>query len=161
MRVDPDALPAVRVEIDRVSWAPVTDLADSRPADRHFVAAVDPVSGATSIVFGDGVAGARPPIGMALVCARYRSGAGVRGNRPGDSGGALRDLLEVLSRQMDVLEEDLRRLYEDQLVETADGWQIPYLGEDGHVLGHWTFSRARHRKCLCFDTVSAEQRRES
>ena len=162
MRVDPAALAAAAsVEIDGFSWAPVTDLADSGPADRHFVAAVDPLSGATSIVFGDGVNGTRPPSGMALVGARYRSGAGVRGNRLGYGGGALRDLLELLSRQMDVLEEDLRRLYEDQFVETADGWQIPYLGEDGHVVGHWIFSRAGQRVCLCFETVSAQQRRES
>lgn len=162
MRVDPSALPApVSVAIDRVSWAQVPSLADSRSTDRHFVAAVDPVSGATSIVFGDGVTGARPPVGMALVSARYRSGAGVSGNRLGDSGGALRDLLDLLSRQADVLEEDVRRLYADQFVETADGWLIPYLGEDGHVLGHWMFSRAHRRKCLCFETIGARLRRES
>ena len=162
MRVNPGVLrAAVSVEIDRVNWAQVPDLADSGPADRHFVAAVDPESGATSIVFGDGVTGARPPIGMALVQARYRSGPGVRGNRLGYGGGALQDLLDVLARQVDVLEADLRSLYEDQFVETAAGWQIPYLDEDGHVLGHWIFSRADPRKCLCFETVSAQQRRES
>ncbi|HEU0012788.1 MAG TPA: hypothetical protein VFQ45_03855 [Longimicrobium sp.] len=43
--------------------------------------------------------------------------------------GALRALVEVLAGQTAVLEESLAQLYDDQFVETAAPWVLPYLGD--------------------------------
>lgn len=45
------------------------------------------------------------------------------------SQGALRQLLTILADQFAVLEEELEQLYENQFVETASPWALPYLGE--------------------------------
>jgi hypothetical protein len=49
--------------------------------------------------------------------------------RDADQGYPLRDLLRVLSRQADVLEHDIARLYENWFIETCDDWVVPYLGD--------------------------------
>jgi hypothetical protein len=46
-----------------------------------------------------------------------------------EGGGALRALVEVLARQSTVLEESLEQLYDDQFVETAAPWVLPYIGD--------------------------------
>lgn len=46
-----------------------------------------------------------------------------------EGGGALRALMEVLARQSVALEETLAQLYDDQFVETAAPWVLPYLGD--------------------------------
>lgn len=46
-----------------------------------------------------------------------------------EGGGALRALVEVLARQSRVLEESLEQLHDDQFVETAAPWVLPYLGD--------------------------------
>jgi hypothetical protein len=43
--------------------------------------------------------------------------------------GPLAALLEVLGRELDILEDDLTQLYEDQFAETAATWALPYLGD--------------------------------
>ena len=43
--------------------------------------------------------------------------------------GALRQLLVILADQFAVLEEELQQLYENQFVETASQWALPYVGE--------------------------------
>jgi len=45
------------------------------------------------------------------------------------SQGALRQLLVILANQLAVLEEELQQLYENQFVETASEWALPYIGE--------------------------------
>lgn len=150
----------VTLEIDGVTWARVPDLRHSGPEDRHYVADVDPVSAATSIVFGDGVTGKRPPSGVALVVT-YRSGAGSTANPRRDGGRPLQDLLELIQHEVDVLEEDLEHLYDDLYVEAEDAWVIPYLDGDGRLLGRWIFSRAGPRRCLCFQATRGQQRREA
>lgn len=49
--------------------------------------------------------------------------------RDAEQGYALRELLEVLAEQVDVLREDLDQLYDDQFIETASAWVAPYIGE--------------------------------
>ncbi|MCK6494627.1 MAG: hypothetical protein L6Q34_14485, partial [Nitrospira sp.] len=44
-------------------------------------------------------------------------------------GGPLRALLTVIAEQVDVLEADLRQLYDDQFIETCADWVVPYLGD--------------------------------
>jgi len=49
--------------------------------------------------------------------------------RDQEQGGPLRALLEVLATESVVLEESLEQLYDDQFVETAAPWALPYLGD--------------------------------
>jgi hypothetical protein len=52
----------------------------------------------------------------------------VYGLRDGDDG-PLHELLGVVADQLGVLEDALGRLYDDQFVETAEPWVLPYLGD--------------------------------
>src|SRR6476660_1303974 len=145
----------VTVEIDGVAWSRVLNFDRSGPEDRVFMATIDPASGATSLRFGDGETGERPPSGLALVRATYRSGSGsagnvVRGSTDRLRGAALRALLAVLGEQAELLKADLERLYDDWYVPTPANWVIPYSPDDP-AAGEWTFSRAGDRWCLCLE----------
>ena len=72
------AEPQLEVRVAGVRWTPVADFADSAPDDRHYriVTAADDT---TSVLFGDGQAGAVPPAGASLE-ATYRIGRGKAGN---------------------------------------------------------------------------------
>ncbi|HEY6141030.1 MAG TPA: hypothetical protein VI670_25010 [Thermoanaerobaculia bacterium] len=48
--------------------------------------------------------------------------------RDAEQHGPLRELLQVIGEQIAVLEESLDQLYDDQFVETAAPWVLPYLG---------------------------------
>ena len=49
--------------------------------------------------------------------------------RDADAGFPLRDLLRVLATQVDVLEHDIARLYDNWFIETCDDWVVPYIGD--------------------------------
>lgn len=49
--------------------------------------------------------------------------------RDGERGDPLRTFLRVIERQVDVLERDLDRLYDNWFIETCDEAMVPYLGE--------------------------------
>jgi hypothetical protein len=49
--------------------------------------------------------------------------------RDADQGYPLRDFLRVLSAQVDVLEQDIARLYDNWFIETCDDWVVPYIGD--------------------------------
>src|SRR5512146_1872035 len=49
--------------------------------------------------------------------------------RDEERGKPLNQLLAVIAEQVAVLEEDLAQLYDDQFVETAADWVIPYIGD--------------------------------
>lgn len=49
--------------------------------------------------------------------------------RDADQGYPLRDLLRVLARQADVLEQDIARLYDNWFIETCEDWVVPYIGD--------------------------------
>lgn len=141
---------AMTVEIDGVGWTRVVTFVDSGPEDRHFMATIEPASGAASIRFGNGVTGKRPPPGVTLMNVKYRSGAGSAANVEGDSNDPLRALLAVIEEQVGLLHADLERLYDDWYVPTTGSWVIPY-SDDGPAVGEWTFSRASGRWCLCLE----------
>lgn len=46
-----------------------------------------------------------------------------------ESGGALRSLLEVIARELEVVQFGLDSMHDNQFVETAADWIVPYLGE--------------------------------
>ena len=43
--------------------------------------------------------------------------------------GPLKSLLSVLIREGQIVEDDIRQLYDDHFIETCDPWLIPYIGE--------------------------------
>ncbi len=44
-------------------------------------------------------------------------------------GGPLRALLDVLGRQVELVERDIARMYDNWFIETCEDWVVPYLGE--------------------------------
>lgn len=67
------------VKVDSVVWARVTNFLDSGPLDKHYVVRLGANDKAT-IVFGDGVNGRIPPIGVGNIAITYRYGANDNGN---------------------------------------------------------------------------------
>jgi hypothetical protein len=50
--------------------------------------------------------------------------------RDEEQGGlALKALLRAIAEQVDVVEEDLNRLYDNWFIETCDDWVVPYIGD--------------------------------
>jgi hypothetical protein len=49
--------------------------------------------------------------------------------RDAEQGEPLKALLSVIADQIGVMEEDLAQLYDDQFVETASAWVLPYIGD--------------------------------
>src|SRR5215471_859047 len=49
--------------------------------------------------------------------------------RDRDQGYALRALLRVIGEQVQVVEDDIRRLYENWFIETCEDWVVPYLAD--------------------------------
>jgi len=46
-----------------------------------------------------------------------------------EQGHPLRDLLRAIGEQVQLVEDDIARLYENWFIETADDWLVPYLGD--------------------------------
>ena len=44
-------------------------------------------------------------------------------------GGPLRDLLRVIGEEADLLDDDIRQMYENLFIETAASWAVPYIGD--------------------------------
>ena len=53
----------------------------------------------------------------------------VHRRRDAELGHPLRALLQVIGEQVEVVENDIDRLYENWFVETCDDWVVPYLGD--------------------------------
>jgi hypothetical protein len=49
--------------------------------------------------------------------------------RDAETGNVLRELIEVIADQVDVLDEEISQLYDDQFIETCARWAAPYLGD--------------------------------
>src|SRR5262249_60918235 len=49
--------------------------------------------------------------------------------RDADQGYPLRGLLRVISEQVDVVEADIGRLYDNWFIETCEDWVVPYLAD--------------------------------
>ena len=73
------ATSTLEVFVNNVQWQEVDTLAGLGPKDRCFVTQTDD-NGVTTVIFGDGVQGARPPTGVGNVQAVYRKGIGQPGN---------------------------------------------------------------------------------
>ncbi len=73
------AASTLNVYVNDVAWSEVDDFLDAGPTDRCYVVRAED-DGQTSVVFGDGARGARPPTGVENIRATYRSGLGAAGN---------------------------------------------------------------------------------
>ncbi|MEN3335363.1 MAG: hypothetical protein V7641_4728 [Blastocatellia bacterium] len=69
----------LHVRVNDVEWHETDSLALLAPADRNYITVTDD-DAKTSVVFGDGKRGARPPTGIENITAVYRSGIGKGGN---------------------------------------------------------------------------------
>ena len=49
--------------------------------------------------------------------------------RDAEQGGVLRELIDVIADQVNVLAESVEQLYDDQFVETCAAWVAPYIGD--------------------------------
>lgn len=49
--------------------------------------------------------------------------------RDAEQGEPLRALLQVIAGQVEVVEDDIDRLYDNWFIETCDDWVVPYLGD--------------------------------
>jgi hypothetical protein len=49
--------------------------------------------------------------------------------RDAEHGGVLRELIDVIADQVNVLAESIEQLYDDQFVETSAAWVAPYIGD--------------------------------
>jgi len=73
------ASPAIVLRVNDLSWEPVPTLHGAGPRDRVFMLRVDD-RGRTTVLFGDGKRGARPPTGRNNIVAKYRKGLGLAGS---------------------------------------------------------------------------------
>jgi predicted phage baseplate assembly protein len=69
---------AITVRVNGVRWHGADVLVGAAPTDHQY--ALRTGAGSASVVFGDGVNGARPPTGVENIAAEYRAGAGRSGN---------------------------------------------------------------------------------
>jgi hypothetical protein len=49
--------------------------------------------------------------------------------RDAEHGYPLKALLRVIAEQVNIVEDDITQLYDNQFIETADDWAVPYLGD--------------------------------
>lgn len=49
--------------------------------------------------------------------------------RDEERGGTLRALLQVIAEQVNVVEDDIKQLYENWFIETCQEWVLPYIGD--------------------------------
>lgn len=54
---------------------------------------------------------------------------GVHRVRDAENGYPLRALLRVINEQVNVVEEDIARLYDNWFIETCEDWVVPYIGD--------------------------------
>ena len=53
--------------------------------------------------------------------------------RDAERGYPLKALLQVIAEQVNIVEDDIAQLYENEFIETAEDWVVPYIGE---LVGH-------------------------
>lgn len=59
--------------------------------------------------------------------------------RDAEKGGALRALLSVIERELNVVEQDIDQLYKNWFIETCEEWVVPYIGDLLDVRGLQTY----------------------
>ena len=67
--------------------------------------------------------------GLYTVDEIYRLLPAVYRVRDDEQGGVLRELVEVVTGQVNVLAESLEQMYDDEFIETCAPWVAPYIGD--------------------------------
>lgn len=139
-------------------WQAVETLANSSPADRHFMVQRS-ATGIATIIFGDGVNGLIPPAGTTIapvtIQATYRVGGGVLGNVPAGSQFQSRltsiqaaIALQAVAGGMDGEDLDRARLFAPRLFRTQEravtledytdlALQVPGVGKAEAIAINW------------------------
>ncbi|MBD2773366.1 putative baseplate assembly protein [Iningainema tapete] len=73
------AASTLEIRVNDIRWHETESLAELKPQDRNFITLTDD-EGKTTVIFGNGEQGARPPSGIENIKAVYRTGIGKRGN---------------------------------------------------------------------------------
>lgn len=73
------AVSTLNVRVNEILWHETDTLSTLKPGDRQFVTQTDD-TGKTTVFFGNGRQGARPPSGIENIKAIYRTGLGLPGN---------------------------------------------------------------------------------
>src|SRR5215212_11856099 len=73
--------------------------------------------------------------------------------RDEEQGQPLQALLQVIGKEVDVVEEDISQLYENWFIETCQDWVVPYIGDligyrPVHEAGEEVSSSQRRNKIL-------------
>src|SRR5262249_10933711 len=84
-----------------------------------------PRPGAVRLAAGDDGSGT----GLYTTEELYRLLPAVYRIRDAEEGGVLRELIDVIAGQVNVIAESLEQLYDDQFVETCADWVAPYIGD--------------------------------
>src|SRR5688572_32458281 len=79
--------------------------------------------------------------------------------RDAEQGWPLKQLVDVIASQVAVLEENLEQLYDNQFVETAAPWALPYLGDLLGLRGLPTGATARSSRAEVGHTVGYRRRK--
>jgi predicted phage baseplate assembly protein len=69
----------LQVRVNDIEWDETDTLAELKPQDRNFITKTDDEA-KTTVIFGNGEQGARPPTGVENITAVYRNGIGKGGN---------------------------------------------------------------------------------
>lgn len=69
----------LQVRVNDIEWDETDSLAELKPQDRNFITKTDDEE-KTTVIFGNGEQGARPPTGIENITAVYRNGIGKGGN---------------------------------------------------------------------------------
>ncbi|MDX2032404.1 MAG: hypothetical protein SF339_17145 [Blastocatellia bacterium] len=59
----------------------------------------------------------------------YRLLPAIHRIRDGEQGYPLRALLQVIAEQVNLVEEDIQRMYDNWFIETCEDWVVPYIGD--------------------------------
>ena len=80
--------------------------------------------------------------------------------RDAEQHGVLRELVDVLAAQVDVLDEELNQLYDDQFIETCAPWVVPYIGDlIGYRMLHGVGTAVRSPRAEVANTIGYRRRK--
>lgn len=71
----------------------------------------------------------RPPLEELALDRLYNLLPSVYRQRDEMEGGSLRALLQIISRQVNLVEDDIAQLYDNWFIETCQDWVVPYIGD--------------------------------
>jgi hypothetical protein len=80
--------------------------------------------------------------------------------RDKEEGEPLKALLEIIGEQVEIIEEDIQRLYNNWFIETCDEWLVSYIGDllNTKILNPVTRSTFSHRSWVA-NTISYRRRK--